>query len=221
MAQQTIDLGTSANDGTGDQLRPAFTKVNENFDEVYLAGPVGSNIQIAGDTLTSVDPAGLIVIASPAATGTANSGDINITTGTATGSAYKSGAINITGGLSEYDTTGLASYIGFDSVTLTGAPTATDGEAAGKVELIGGVSTAITQGRGGHVRSTGGASSGINGYAGDASNFGGTATGAYGTGGNAYVAGGAGQTANATGGKVLLQGGSATNTDYLTSGTGT
>jgi len=37
MAQQTIGIGTSANDGTGDALRTAFTKVNENFTEVYTS----------------------------------------------------------------------------------------------------------------------------------------------------------------------------------------
>jgi hypothetical protein len=35
MAKQTISIGTTANDGTGDPLRTAFTKVNENFTEVY------------------------------------------------------------------------------------------------------------------------------------------------------------------------------------------
>jgi len=35
MSQQTINIGTTANDGTGDQLRDAFIKSNENFDEVY------------------------------------------------------------------------------------------------------------------------------------------------------------------------------------------
>lgn len=35
MAQQTIGVGASANDGTGDQARTAFTKVNANFTEVY------------------------------------------------------------------------------------------------------------------------------------------------------------------------------------------
>lgn len=40
MAKQTIGIGTSANDGTGDTIRTAFTKVNENFTEVYnLANP--------------------------------------------------------------------------------------------------------------------------------------------------------------------------------------
>ena len=37
MAKQTINIGTTANDGTGDTLRGAMIKVNENFDEVYDA----------------------------------------------------------------------------------------------------------------------------------------------------------------------------------------
>ena len=35
MAKQTVNLGTAANDGTGDPLRSAFNKLNDNFDEVY------------------------------------------------------------------------------------------------------------------------------------------------------------------------------------------
>lgn len=35
MAQQTISLGTSANDGTGDSLRDGGTKINANFTELY------------------------------------------------------------------------------------------------------------------------------------------------------------------------------------------
>lgn len=35
MAQQTIGIGTSANDGLGDPLRTAFDKVNDNFTELY------------------------------------------------------------------------------------------------------------------------------------------------------------------------------------------
>lgn len=35
MAKQTVDVGTSASDGNGDDLRVAFTKINENFDELY------------------------------------------------------------------------------------------------------------------------------------------------------------------------------------------
>ena len=35
MAKQTINIGTSANDGTGDPLRSAMDKANDNFTELY------------------------------------------------------------------------------------------------------------------------------------------------------------------------------------------
>jgi hypothetical protein len=35
MAKQTINIGSAANDGTGDTLRDSFDKVNDNFTEVY------------------------------------------------------------------------------------------------------------------------------------------------------------------------------------------
>ena len=35
MAQQTINIGSAPNDGTGDPLRTAFDKANDNFNEVY------------------------------------------------------------------------------------------------------------------------------------------------------------------------------------------
>lgn len=36
MTKQTIDIGNYSNDGTGDSIRSAFNKVNENFDETYI-----------------------------------------------------------------------------------------------------------------------------------------------------------------------------------------
>jgi hypothetical protein len=35
MAKQVINIGTTANDGTGDPLRSAFDKINDNFTELY------------------------------------------------------------------------------------------------------------------------------------------------------------------------------------------
>jgi len=35
MAKQTINIGAAANDGTGDPLRTAFDKINDNFTELY------------------------------------------------------------------------------------------------------------------------------------------------------------------------------------------
>lgn len=43
MAQQTINIGTSPNDNTGDPVRDAFDKVNDNFNEVY-AGAVATAV---------------------------------------------------------------------------------------------------------------------------------------------------------------------------------
>jgi len=42
MAQQTINVGSTPNDGTGDPARTAFTKCNDNFTELYArSGGIG------------------------------------------------------------------------------------------------------------------------------------------------------------------------------------
>jgi hypothetical protein len=43
MAQETINIGTSPNDGTGDPLRNAFNKANLNFSELYSGAGVGDD----------------------------------------------------------------------------------------------------------------------------------------------------------------------------------
>jgi len=49
MAQQTINVGTSPNDGTGTPLWTAFQYTNSNFSELYTAvGPSGNNIVVPG-----------------------------------------------------------------------------------------------------------------------------------------------------------------------------
>ncbi len=49
MAKQTINIGTTANDGTGDPLRTAFDKVNDNFTELY-ADDTGDVDSVNGQT---------------------------------------------------------------------------------------------------------------------------------------------------------------------------
>ena len=68
MAKQTVNIGVTANDNTGDPLRTAFDKLNDNFDEVYAAGPVGTNIQISDNTIASTNTNGNIDL-DPAGTG--------------------------------------------------------------------------------------------------------------------------------------------------------
>ena len=45
MAKSTINIGTAANDGTGDNLRAAGNKLNSNADEIYGAIGDGTNLK--------------------------------------------------------------------------------------------------------------------------------------------------------------------------------
>lgn len=56
MSKQRINVGTGVNTGTGDTLRSAMEKCNNNFDELYdLMGQdsTGKSIDISGNTISS------------------------------------------------------------------------------------------------------------------------------------------------------------------------
>ncbi len=63
MAKQAIGIGSSANDGTGDPLRTAMDKTNDNFNEVYALFGDGSTLALSGDVSVS---AGAVTIANDA-----------------------------------------------------------------------------------------------------------------------------------------------------------
>ena len=72
MAQQLIGVGTNANDGTGDTLRAAMQKINENFTEVYTAPGISSDaILISGNEIKAIRSDDNLEFA-PAGTGTIN-----------------------------------------------------------------------------------------------------------------------------------------------------
>jgi hypothetical protein len=50
MAIQTINLGNYANDGTGDDLRVAFTKVNANFAALDSAAAIVNGVNVGSGT---------------------------------------------------------------------------------------------------------------------------------------------------------------------------
>lgn len=53
MTQQIIDIGANANDGTGEPLRQAFQAVNDNFSNIWAAGPVDSQVVIRNNVITT------------------------------------------------------------------------------------------------------------------------------------------------------------------------
>ena len=54
MAKQQIDLGTLGGaDGTGDSIRTAGAKINNNFDEIYANSAMSSQISISGNNIKS------------------------------------------------------------------------------------------------------------------------------------------------------------------------
>jgi len=105
MAQQTINIGSTANDGTGDQLRTAFDKVNDNFNEIYteLGGTSLSNISISGNTISTDDTNGDLTL-DPNGTGTI----ILANATTASSTLTVTGATTVNGGFAAAGTSGSA-----------------------------------------------------------------------------------------------------------------
>ena len=92
MSKQSINIGSAANDGTGDPLRTAFDKINDNFQEVYdkLGGDSLSNITHTGSTITN----------------TVTNGDITIDPN-GTGTVFINGPLEVRGDATEINTTQL------------------------------------------------------------------------------------------------------------------
>jgi hypothetical protein len=109
MAYQTLDLGTSADDGTGDSLRVGGDKINDNFSEIYtLLG--------TGTALTSGLSATASVVTLSSAVGTFTT----LTPPSADGAALGSAALEWSD-IYLYDSSVI--YFGINSdITLTHVP---------------------------------------------------------------------------------------------------
>lgn len=62
MAQQLINIGTAPNDGSGDSLRTAFGKINNNFTQLFNTTSTASNVYTTGNA------SGQILFQTPIAT---------------------------------------------------------------------------------------------------------------------------------------------------------
>jgi len=67
MAKLTVNIGTSANDRTGDNLRTAFNKINTNFNELYTALGLDDNslnlgaFEFTGSVMTTTDSSAITI----------------------------------------------------------------------------------------------------------------------------------------------------------------
>ena len=68
MARQTVNLGTGINTGTGDTLRVAMDKVNDNFNELYASPLFSGNLLFTGNEISATRTNDDIVFV-PAGTG--------------------------------------------------------------------------------------------------------------------------------------------------------
>lgn len=55
MARQNIELGINPNDGTGESLRTAMAKVNDNFIELFGEGTENNNVGFGPNTVRATD----------------------------------------------------------------------------------------------------------------------------------------------------------------------
>jgi hypothetical protein len=94
MTRQVINVGATANDGTGDGLRLAYTKCNDNFNELYNSSitptvlPNGtSNVSVAENANVTITIAGSANVVNFAGTVSEFTGNIDISTDLAVGNS--------------------------------------------------------------------------------------------------------------------------------------
>ena len=64
MSKEVINIGAQPNDGTGDSLRNAMIKINNNFDEIYIGKVVVGSFELPFSPETSIelsDNTGIII----------------------------------------------------------------------------------------------------------------------------------------------------------------
>ena len=106
MAQQVINIGAAANDGTGDPLRTSFDKINDNFSELYAKGPAGANFDLSDNDIEATNSNGGINLI-PNGTGKVVVEDDSVTIQTSKTPSTAVGASGDTAGMIAWD----ASYI--------------------------------------------------------------------------------------------------------------
>ena len=151
MTRQNINIGSTANDGTGDPLRTAFDKINDNFVELYGAdndlNTLDANLNVNNFLITTGVTNGNITI-TPNGTGNINLGALKFN-GTSISSDDSTivninealrveGALTATGALTSNTSLTLAS-----GATVTGIDNGALGSSASLLATQGAIKTYI------------------------------------------------------------------------------
>jgi len=156
MAQQTINTGTSPNDGTGDPLQTAFDKCNDNFTELYTNVAGYSNISNGTSNVKVVSSGGNVTV------GIGGTGNVAVF---ATTGEYITGLMSVTGNITGGNLSAVnlvinsissddSSFVSIeDGVNVTGAISATGNITGGNV--LGGANVNATTHTGTTVSVTG------------------------------------------------------------------
>jgi hypothetical protein len=131
MARQIINIGTTANDGTGDPLRVSFDKINSNFNELYTNLGAG-NVLISGNTILTNNANGDLNLV-PNGSGRLVVGSTNLVkiTNTLNSNDPSNGALTVAGGVgvagSIYSGESVfAPYAVFGDINTSGTITSAD-----------------------------------------------------------------------------------------------
>ena len=116
MAKQSLGIGGSANDGTGDTLRAASDKVNDNFLEIYTLIGDGTTLTTGMSSTSSV-----VTLTAPTITGVVGGTQTSATITTLTGTTLNAGTLALAAG-SVTDSSGAISF-GDENLTTTGTVT--------------------------------------------------------------------------------------------------
>ena len=151
MPKQTINIGSSANDGTGDPLRTAFDKINDNFDELYGTSltervSLDTSPQLGGDldvvTHSIVSTTNRDIVLAPHGTGAVKASSLKFS-GTSI-SSDDSTQVQINEGLNVSGATSLSTSLALATgATVTGIDNGALGSSATLLATQGAIKTYV------------------------------------------------------------------------------
>lgn len=78
MSKQTINIGSAPNDNTGDLLRDAFDKVNQNFTEVYSDHTISDKLTVGNTVANSTANSTAVRVSNSSGTATLSAANLTI-----------------------------------------------------------------------------------------------------------------------------------------------